>query len=316
MNDSWYFDDLVLYFPYSEVHDLPKNFTLVPGVVETDEWEGWIILDDSETTGVVNDDFAYQNPVLIITSGAEPDLIMDCSINPAWCNDPLPPTPGLNVRRVEVGWICSKDNWDNFIGFNRLNSGGNEVMIGRTDGYLRFNTDGHITEFTNVMRHDFTRLDGRNKIWRPIYTIWDSNWEERNTEQVMSCWEEDAVGVQEFGGKLNTTVKATIGVATVEVAGELTYKHTIKSQDKVSFQQVFSWNAYVASSRNPVSPLGKVLKPIKNNSGWMVLSPWLRFVNLSNGSATDQAYLVNGESWTIVSLGDLSSITWPYQIVN
>lgn len=72
-----HFDDLVLYFPYSEIFDLPRNYTLVPGVVETNEWEGWNISGDSETTSIVNDNFAYQKPVLIITSGAEPDLTMD-----------------------------------------------------------------------------------------------------------------------------------------------------------------------------------------------------------------------------------------------
>jgi hypothetical protein len=313
MSDSWYFDDLVLYFPYSEMFDLPRNYTLVPGVVETDEWEGWIILDDSETTGIVNDDFAYQNPVLIITSGASTDIRMDCTTNPNWCNDPLDPIPGLNLRRVEVGWICTKTNADNLIGFNKLNSGGNEVVIGRTDGYLRFDTDGHITEFKNMMKFDFTRLDGRNKTWRPVYTMWDPNWVQGNHQQIMNCWEEDAKGTQEWGGKLTTTIKKKIAGAEVQVTGELTYKHTIKSQDKVYSQQPFSWNAYVGASRNPVHPLGYELKPIKNNAFWNYFL--FQYANFSSGSAKDKAYLPNGEYWSIVPLGDLANITWPYQIV-
>lgn len=320
MNDTWYFDDLVLYFPYSEMFDLPRNYTLVPGVVEADEWEGWIILDDSETTGIVNDNFAYQNPVLIITSGAEANLIMDCTTNPAWCNDPLPDPPGLNLRRVEVGWMRTKENFDRLIGFNKLNSGGNEMNFTRTSGYLHFTERGKIKDFAGpIIRIDFTRLDARNKTWIPIYTTIDPNWREDNLEQVFSCFELDGRGELKINGKLTTKVKAKVnlpglGEVEVETNAEVQFEHVVVSEDQLFFSQPYTWNAYVGQVRNPILP--NELRPIRNNRAFNLLPmPGFSFINFSSGSTRDNRYLPSGEFWSIVNLHSHVSITWPYQII-
>lgn len=315
-----YFDDLVLYFPYSEMFDLPRNYTLVAGVVETDEWEGWNILGDSETTCIVNDNFAYQKPVLIITSGAEANIIMDCSTNPAWCNDPLPDPPGLNVRRVSIGWMRTNDNFDRLIGFNKLNSGGNEINFRRTSGYLHFTERGRIKDFTGVVGLNFTRLDAKNKTWLPIYTSIDPNWKEDDLQQAFSCFELDGRGELKINGKLTTKVKVKVNVpglgeVEVETNAEVQFEHVVVSEDQLFFSQPYTWNAYVGEVRNPIKP--NELRPIRNNRAFNLLPiPGFPFINFSSGSTRDNRYLPTGEFWNIVNLSaERVSITWPYQIV-
>lgn len=93
---------------------------------------------------------------------------------------------------------------DRLIGTNWRNSGGNEVAISRTDAYLRYDTDGQVTNFAKKFVTNFTRLDGRNQTWKPIYTTWDSDWEPSNLQQVISVWEDDTRGTIEWNGSITT----------------------------------------------------------------------------------------------------------------
>ncbi|WP_416440441.1 hypothetical protein [Phnomibacter sp. MR] len=307
------YSDIVLYFPYSEVFNLPEDFTIVTGEVDANSWPGIVIDANEEYPVLVNDDYAYQNPTIIVTSGTEVAIVPTCA-NPAWCLDPLPIDPNINIRKVQVGWVRTKDNNDKLVSFSKMNGGGNEIAFGRTSGYLRLDSDGQVSNFTNFFRHDFTRLDGRTKVWRPEYTVWDSDWKAGNTQQVFTVWEEDTKGCFEITGKISTKIKTKINGVEVEAQGEIGYKHNICAEDGMSYQQPFEWNAYVAEARNQVSPLGWDLKPTKNNA---LFTQFLfnGFFNFSSGTARDKAYLPNGESWPIVNLGYAADITWPYQIV-
>ncbi len=307
-----YFGDIAIYFPYSEMFNLPEYITLTPALYEANEGYGFVILDDTEYRTDVNDDYAYKNPTFIITYGG--DQIM-CS-DPAWCNDPLPPLPGLNLRRVEIGWARTKENRDNLIGFNKNNSGGNEVAYGRGSGYLRHENNGIITDFTNIQVLHFTRLDGRNKTWKANNNlVWDANWKENNNEQIFTVWEMDDDTKKEISGSITTTIKKTINGAEASVTGTLGFKTTVISREPISHQQNWTWNAYVGTARNPIQP--NKLKPIQNNAffNYLLGLPGILLMNFSNGEAQDIRFLPNGEAWPIVNLGYLSDITWPYQIV-
>lgn len=307
-----YLGDIAIYFPYSENFDLPEYITLTPALYEANEGYGFVILDDSEYRTDVNDDYAYRKPTFIITNGG--DQVM-CA-NPAWCNDPLPPIPGLNLRRVEIGWARTKENRDNLIGFNKNNCGGNEVAYGRGSGYLRHESNGLINDFTNLTVLHFTRLDGRNKTWKANNNlIWDPNWKEDNNEQIFTVWEMDDDTKKEINGSITTTIKKTINGADVSVTGTLGFKTTVISREPISHQQNWTWNAYVGTARNPMQP--NKLKPIQNNAlfNYLLGLPGILFMNFSNGEAQDTRFLPNGEAWPIVNLGYLSDITWPYQIV-
>jgi hypothetical protein len=217
----------------------------------------------------------------------------------------------LNLRRVEVGWIRAKTNKDKFIGFNSLNSGGNEVILTRTSGYLHFSERGKITNFAGPwVRVDFNRLDARNGTWKPWYQTIDPNWQEDNLQQVFSCFELDGRGEVKWTGKFTTKVKAKILGQEVEINGEVQFEHTAVSEDELFHAQPYTWNAYVGEARNPIK--SNELKPIKNNQAFNWLVP---YVNFSSGSARDSKYLPTGEYWSIVNLGQLADMTWPYQIV-
>lgn len=292
--------------------NLPDYITLTPALYEANEGYGILILDDSEYKTNVNDDYAYANPTFIVTNGAVQTL---CT-NPSWCNPPLNPIPGLNLRRVEIGWARTNVNWDNLIGFNHLNSGGNEVAYGRGSGYLRHEINGIISNFTNIKVLSFTRLEGRNKTWKvQTNQSWDPNWNIDNHEQIFTVWEMDNDTKQEVNGNLSTTIKKTINGAEVSVIGSLGFKTTIISREPISHQQNYTWNSYVGEARNPVQP--NILTPIQNNSlfNYMLGIVGILKMNFSNGSAKDTRFLPNGEAWSIVGLGELSDITWPYQIV-
>lgn len=303
-------NDVAIYFPYSEVHQLPDYITLAPAEYESNQGEGFYITDLTEYQVSVNDDYAYQNPTYIITTGAE---IM-CT-NPYWCNPPLDPNvpPGLNLRRVQIGWIRTNQNLDRLFGTNKDNSGGNEVMVCRTDAYLKHDADGQITQFASQRRQDFTRLEGRNSTWLKWHIDWDDNWEPNNDEQVISVYEADSKGTIEWTGELSTTIKKKINGADVEVKGSIGFKHTERSEDAISFTQEYTWNSYVGAARNQASQWGFDLKPIKNNSFFN--GPATYIWNFASGTARDNAYLPNGEFWPIQKMGVAADITWPYQLV-
>jgi hypothetical protein len=312
--DNDYWGDITIYFPYSEMFDLPEYITLTPALYESNEGPGYVILDSSEFTQTVNDDYAYEHPTFIVTNGAQE---VQC-VNPAWCNRPLDSIPNLNVRRVEIGWARTNENLDYLIGIDSRNSGGNEIVAARTSGYLRYDTDGQITTFENTKDWSFNRLDGRNKRWKPLYLLFDSDWKQDNYEQVFSFFEEDSRGEIKFSGKLETTVKAVINGVTIEQKKTLSYEHTIKNEDRALVSEKFSWNAYVASARNAITPT--LLTPIRNNGFFNFITSGLvgtyaGFFAFGNGAAQDTRFLPNGEAWSVINFGKAASVTLPYQIV-
>jgi len=120
---------------------------------------------------------------------------------------------------------------------------------------------------------------------------------------------------QEVNASLSTTIKKTINGAEVSATGTLGFKTTIVSREPISYQQNYSWNSYVGTARNPIEP--NTLSPINNNAffNYLFLGGALSYINYSNGTAKDIRFLPNGEAWSIVDLGKLSDITWPYQLV-
>lgn len=312
------YSDIALYFPYSELFGLPADFTLVVGEVDANAWPGLVLNENEELPVLVDDDYAYAHPTIIVTGGLDIEIATPpnnlCDLNPAWCNDPLPPNPQLNLRRVQIGWARANENLDNLISFSKKNGGGNDVVWARTSGYLRRDSDGQITQFTNMIEEGFTRLEGRTMRWKPFYTTLDPNWRKEDTEQFFAVWEDDAKGCFELNGKLSTKVKAKILGAEVEQAGEIGFKHTICAEDNLVYQHEFEWNDYVGEARNQVPPHGWDLRPV-NTGGIFAQVFGYGVFNFSSGTARDRAYLPNGESWPIVRMGRATSVTWPHQIV-
>lgn len=213
----------------------------------------------------------------------------------------------------------NNDNFDRLIGFNKLNSGGNEINFRRTSGYLHFTERGKIKHFDGVVGLNFTRLDARNKTWLPIYTIIDPNWKEDDLEQAFSCFELDGRGELKINGTLTTKVKAKVNVpgvveVIVERNAEVEFEHIVVSENEVFFSLPLTWNEYEGAARNPMKP--NDLRPIKNNRAFNHLPiTGFPFINFSNGSTRDNRYLPQGEYWSIENLNAIGDITWPYQII-
>lgn len=250
-NDPAY--QVTVYFPYSEEFAAPDDgyFSPITSLVTAtaDADEGWGYLPFYDNSGIlqyyiqvlVNDEYALANPTHIIgVNGIEPDPV-------AYEAPPLP-TATTGASRVFVGEVVSKLFYDRLISFTG-NGGGNEIRIGRINGYLA-PVNGQITSFSNdIISAHITRFNIFFKNWKTLMSAWDFNWAPQNLEQVFAVYEEDNMNTKTFNGSLNTTLSNSGGNSgNATVTGNINYSVTITSQDEIIRQLKMSRNAYFTSA--------------------------------------------------------------------
>ncbi len=187
---------------------------------------------------VVHDHFAERHPTHIVGMGAEPLPQAATEL----------PKAGI-VTRVYLGWARLTAQFDKLISLTG-NGGGSEVKITRVSGYLQKQAQ-QIDHFSgDLVTVYFSRSDIRQKRWKRIYSIWDADWKEQNSEQVYAVYEEDTKGTKTLSGSLNTLVKAPGKILPAEVKGELAYKIEVMTQDDIIMQRKMTRSAFLSDGRN------------------------------------------------------------------
>ncbi len=230
-----------LYYPYAEQfinpYDNSGNYSpstsVMTATAEADEGYGWQpIYDNSGNMGytqvVINDDYAYANPTLIIgINGIEP---IDCGIPAVLTFPPGPPiqVPNLprTVKEVYVGDVkVNGHQYDHFVSFTG-NGGGSEIRFTRADGYLK-QIDGQVQAadvFVVNGNPSISRWHIRNKVWVDFTAAWDLDWESDNLEQNLAIYEDDNANSATFNVSINTTVSVGSQKQTGTIGGSIVYK--------------------------------------------------------------------------------------------
>ncbi|MEX8546473.1 MAG: hypothetical protein V5804_02625 [Mucilaginibacter sp.] len=233
--------DVSLYYPYAEQYISPfdnsgnysPSTSVMTATAEADEGYGWQPVYDNNgnmgyTQVVINDDYAYANPTLIIgINGIEP---VDYSIPAILTFPPGPPVqaPGLprEVKQVYVGDVrVNGHQYDHFVSFTG-NGGGLEIRFTRADGYLK-QIDGQVQAadvFVINGNPYISRWHIKNKKWVDFTATWDGDWEPANLEQNLAIYEDDNAATSTLSLSIGTTVSVGGQKQTGTVGGTLTYK--------------------------------------------------------------------------------------------
>ncbi|WP_346236038.1 hypothetical protein ABDK00_017490 [Niabella insulamsoli] len=239
--------ELTIYEPYPFEESTDEVYgsllpTLVAATADADEGIGYRPVYNSNNQllrydeVLVNDDYAEQNPTLIIgVNGIEPDIVDNAGIPVSY--DPGTPivVPNLprRVLKVDIGEVTCTKQYDALISFTG-NGGGSEIRFTRADAYLKVQ-DGQVLadNFLTPGPSSISRKDIRKKRAVTFSAEWDGDWEVDNLQQFMAVYEEDNANTAEIGGKLTTTMKISdsVGIGT-----EGNFKITYKSKDEIIYQ--------------------------------------------------------------------------------
>jgi hypothetical protein len=173
----------------------------------------------------VNDDYCEKRAVHIAQSGGQ-------------VATPAPPAASPTITMVMIGSVMCSKQYDHLISFSG-NGGGSELRFVRADGYLQQNSNGQITSPQNVISVNCSRKDIRKKRWKEVNSIWDSNWEPDNPEQVFAIYEEDNEGSRTLSGSIQAKLKSL----TIE---PLNYEFTVKTKDDIIRQLGWKRSSFFA----------------------------------------------------------------------
>jgi hypothetical protein len=268
-------DGVSLYYPYAEQFinpfDNSGNYSPATSVMtataEADEGYGWAPVYDGNgnmgyTQVVINDDYAYANPTLIIgINGIEP---VDYSIPAIATFPPGSPVqaPGLTreVKQVYVGDVrVNGHQYDRLISFSQ-NGGGSEIRFTRADGYLK-QIDGQVQAADVYVINgnpDMSRWHIRNHAWVDWTATWDSDWEPSNLEQNLAIYEDDNANSSTLNLSITTTVSVGGQKQTGTVGGSLIYK----SLDDIIRQNYHKYASFF--------PLNRGAGGATTRNGWLV----------------------------------------------
>ena len=159
-----------------------------------------------------------------------------------------PPAPPAPINAVLIGKVRCTRQYDHLISFTG-NGGGSELRFIRGDAYMKQNSEGQITNPENLISVDLKRSDIRKKRWKEVNSIWDSNWEPDNLEQVFGIYEEDTEGTKSFSGSIKTTIRAF----TIEPFG---YNITVKTKDEIIRQLAWQRTSFFHFNNSNISNCG------------------------------------------------------------
>ncbi|WP_127129026.1 hypothetical protein [Pseudoflavitalea rhizosphaerae] len=226
-----------IYFPYSENYrpvfqnneETWVRTTLVAADRDANEGPGLEPLNcgsyNCYIPVLVNDDYCEQRAVHIVQSGGRVATT-------------APPVASPTVSMVMIGKVMCSKQYDHLISFTG-NGGGSELRFVRADGYLQHNSNGQITSPQNVISVNCSRKEIRKKRWKEVNSIWDSNWEADNPEQVFAIYEEDNEGSRTLSGSIQAKLKSL----TIE---PLNYEFTVKTKDDIIRQLGWKRNSFFA----------------------------------------------------------------------
>lgn len=250
-----------LYYPYAEQYINPfdnsgnysPSTSVMTATAEADEGYGWAPVYDGNgnmgyTQVVINDDYAYANPTLIIgINGIEP---IDYSIPATQTFPPGPPiqVPNLTrtVKQVYVGDVkVNGHQYDRLISFSG-NGGGSEIRFTRASGYLK-QVDNQVQAadiFVVNGNPSISRWHIRNRAWVDFTATWDGDWEQANLEQNLAIYEDDNANMSTLGVSVTTTVSVGGQKQTGTVGGTITYKSLdeIIRQNNHKYASFFPFN--------------------------------------------------------------------------
>lgn len=269
--------EVSLYYPYSEqfINQLNNSgnyspsTSLITATADADEGYGWQpVFDNNGNMGytqvVINDDYAYANPTIIIgINGIEP-IDYSNSSNVVATFPPGPPIqlPGLTreVKQVYVGDVkVNGHQYDRLISISG-NGGGSEIRFTRADGYLK-QVDGQV-QAADVFIIDgnpsISRWHINHKAWVDFSATWDGDWEPANLEQNLAIYEDDNLNSSSLTLSLKTTVKIAGQAVDGTVGGTLNFK----SQDEIIRQNNHKFASFFPVNR------GQAGDPTYN--GWLI----------------------------------------------
>ncbi|NML20318.1 hypothetical protein HHL16_05510 [Pseudoflavitalea sp. G-6-1-2] len=245
VTDAGDVEDLSIYNPYSDVYrpvnprddqEWPRA-TLVAADRDANEAPGrepYNCLSRTCYKDVrVNDDYCELQLTHIAQSGGQ-------------AATPAPPPAPINA--VLLGNVRCTRQYDHLISFTG-NGGGSELRFIRGDGFMKQNSEGQITSPENVISVDLKRSDIRKKRWKSLNSIWDSNWEPKNIQQVFGIYEEDTEGSKSFSGSIKTTIKAF----TIEPFG---YNIMVKTKDEIIRQLAWDRASFFEYNRSNIGSCG------------------------------------------------------------
>lgn len=199
---------------------------------------------------MVDDDFAYRNPVHIVGlngivpyeepqpgPAGERSAAAGASRSNRVTFEPTPPIPlpGATrpIRQVYVGDVRCTHNYDALASFTG-NGGGPEIRFTRADGFLKF-ADGQVQADMFVSGDQtITRWHVRNRRFFAYNSEWDGDWESANLNQNLAIFEEDNRNQLKISGSLATTVKDKAGN---QVVGTIGFERVFRSDDALIRQQ-------------------------------------------------------------------------------
>jgi hypothetical protein len=133
----------------------------------------------------------------------------------------------------------------------------------RGDAYLTLNPELQVTSPQNVVSVDMTRKQIRNGTWKISGSIWDSNWELDNFEQIFGIYEEDTQGTESINRKQTTSAQYGQPPFTFTLAEEITFAMTFKTQDLIISQQSWDRESFYQYNQTGFGPCG-------TRDGWTV----------------------------------------------
>jgi len=254
--------EVSLYYPYAEQYINPfdnsgnysPSTSVMTATADADEGYGWAPVYDGNgnmgyTQVVINDDYAYVNPTLIIgINGIEP---IDYSTPAIATFPPGPPiqVPTLTrtVKQVFVGDVkVNGHQFDHFISFTG-NGGGSEIRFTRADGYLK-QVDGQVQAadvFVINGNPSISRWHIHNKKWVDFTATWDADWEQDNLEQNLAIYEDDNANTSSLSLSLMTTISIGGQKQTGTIGGTLLYK----SLDDIIRQNEHKYASFFPTNR-------------------------------------------------------------------
>lgn len=243
-------DDTHIYYPYSEDH---VGSTYPITVAEPGENSDFTYAPHPECDGTIENDRYCQQRVRVSDSYAanHPTHIIDVGqIVPAGEYHQAKP----EINKVFLGWVRCTNQYDPiidniFVRRDLRDEGGSEIRICRGSAYLKFENQ-QVTSFEDVISVNFSRRDVRRGIWKRVYSIWDSDWEVDNAQQVLGIYEEDNEGTRTYTGSLTTKVKAGTGGDSAEVSGTRGYSITVKTKDDIIRQLQISRESFFRDGKN------------------------------------------------------------------
>lgn len=192
---------------------------------------------------IVNDAYCELNPTHIVEEGATPSTLVQYD-------------PGSQLPLVFLGNIKCAHQYDKLISFTG-NGGGSELRFIRGDAFLSQNSNGQITSPENTISVSVSRSDIRKKRWKTINSIWDSNWETDNKEQVFGIYEEDNEGSKTFSGSIQTKI-FDFTIKPID------YSITVKTKDEIIRQLNWSRESFFTYNRGGLS------NGCGNTNGWTI----------------------------------------------